>query len=356
MRKNLDIINLDRTNPSYSSPKIVLQTVGKMLNKCNFTSYSEPEGLFELRKALSSKLRNINHIDISPDQIIVTVGSSIAIQLVLMLGNKNEVPVLCPNPGYPSYLKTLKYLKKNVIFYNPDQPENIKSIVSKRKISLCIINTPSNPTGYLLMHDDLKELVALSNEHKFFILSDEAYENYAYDTKHVSPASFDSKGTVFSTFSFSKTFSMSGWRVGYLVLPTQFIQKVRSLYRTMLINTPVLNQIAALAALTDTNFPSEIHNYYLNQRNNLISLLNSSNIPFTQPLGGLSIWINIANTKLTSENFVNLAFKHARIIIQAGNQFGTNGENFIRVSFSGINNEVFEGFNRLINFYWQQIK
>lgn len=348
------LILLDRTNPSYPPPKEIFKSVRKTLVKNDFTNYSETKGIPQLRIALVKKLYSVNHINVDQEQILITIGSSTALLLAIILSTRKKGFVLCPNPFYPPYGRLIKALGLKVLYYSLTEQNNfipslkrIKYLIKSHKISTMIINSPSNPTSIVLPIDLVKEIVDLSHRYGFDLISDEAYENFVYEGSYISVGSLNKAENTFSIFSFSKTYAMSGWRLGYIVIPKKVIKDAERLYRAMVINTPLFSQMAGLAAMANTNFPQEIYNNFLNQRNDAAKILNKYNIHFSIPQGGLCFWININSTKLSSIRFTELCLTKANLIIQPGTIFGSEGKDYIRVSFSGPKLETFEGMRRL---------
>lgn len=356
--RKFNLIPLDRTSPIYPPPKEIFESVTQALDRYSFTNYIQTRGIPELQTALLKKLHLMNNISVSHEQILITVGSSMAIVIALILSTRKKGFILCPNPFYPPYGRLIETLGLKVIYYpllkqNKFMPTigSIKSLLNSKKASAMIINSPSNPTGMVLGREILKEIVQLSNKYEFDLISDEAYENFVYEGKHISPASIDTAGNVFSIFSFSKTYAMSGWRLGYMVLPTKLAIEAEKLYRAMVINTPLFAQLAGLAAMSNRNFTDKIHNNFLKQRNATAETLMQYNVDFTPPQGGLCFWIDISKSSVSSEEFVELCLKQAKIVVQAGTAFGSEGKGYVRASFSGPYMEMLEGMKRLGNLY-----
>lgn len=356
--KKLNVISLDRTSTIYPPPKEIFESVTQALHKYSFTNYIQTRGIPELQTALVNKLHLMNNISVSHEQILITVGSSMAIVIALILSTRKKGFILCPNPFYPPYDRLIKTLRLKSIYYpllkhNKFIPTigSIKSLLNSKKVSTMIINSPSNPTGMVLRREILEEIIELSNKYGFDLISDEAYENFVYEGKHISPASINIAGDVFSIFSFSKTYAMSGWRLGYMIVPTKLTTEAEKLYRAMVINTPLFAQRAGLAAMSNRNFTDKIHNNFLKQRNATAKILTQYNVDFICPQGGLCFWIDISQTGLSSEEFVELCLKQAKIIVQAGTAFGSEGKDYIRASFSGPYIEMLEGVKRLGSLY-----
>lgn len=353
------LIFLDRSNPHFPPPEESMIAVKKIISADIFSSYSNAAGLDALRQCITEKLRFINHISVDQDRILVTVGSSTGLILSLLLCSKTPGIILCPSPSYPGYLRLLSVLRRKVEFYNvqifsESGPINqIKNFLQKKRVSTIILNTPHNPTGATVQKSILKRLSALSEKYGFQIISDEAYENYVYEDEHVSPASIGFKNRCYSIFSFSKTYSLSGIRLGYMAVPNQSKSESERLYRAMTIHTPIFSQVAGLAALLRKDFPKKIHLFYKNQMLQGIKILNNYKLKVSPPSGGLSYWINISKSGLSSDSFSTECLKQERLVIQPGIFFGSQYKEFVRVSFSGNQQQTQEGLKRLGS-VWQR--
>lgn len=357
MSKKPHYIYLDRSDPYYYLPKKVMESLSQELKNHNISQYSLTTGLPKLREELVGKLKDFNNILVDSSQILVTASSSIGLLLSFILcAMHKEGAILIPSLYYPPYKRLIESLNREYLFYPldrnflPDIP-TLKKIIKKNKVSCLIINSPSNPTGATFPRNIINQIVRLSKKHGFYIISDEAYENYVYQGKHISTASPTSSDTIISVFSFSKTFALSGWRLGYVVLPKIMISDAEKLYKGMMINTSLFSQLVGLTILKQHKFPSLLFRHFAKQKEKIESILKNYNIKFTSPNGGLSFWIDVSKTGLSGQAFYEYSLKHIKVIVQPGIAFGEEGKNYIRMSFSGSTENTSEGTLRLAKLY-----
>ena len=219
------IISLGPGEPDFKAPKPLLDYAKKILSKS--THYSEPQGMFQLREALCRKLKKENKINTNPENIVLTCGSQEALFSALLTTIDPTEQVLIPSPGYLGYLPAIELVNGNPIYYPLEEkdkfeinPDNIKSLIDKKKTKAIIINSPSNPTGNVLSKKVLEELAGIAVENDLYIFSDEAYQHLIYEDKHISIASLNGMKNYVITFqTFSKSYAMCGFRLGYAVGP-----------------------------------------------------------------------------------------------------------------------------------------
>lgn len=357
MSRKSNYIYLDRSDPYYQLPKKVMESLSQELKNHNISQYSLTIGLPQLQEKLVQKLKDFNNILVDSSQILVTASSSIGllVSLILCTMHKKGI-ILIPSLYYPPYKKLAESLNREYLFYPldrnflPDIP-TLKKIIKKNKVSCLIVNSPSNPTGATFPKNIIKQIIKLSQEHNFYLISDEAYENYVYQGKHISAASLISSDTILSVFSFSKTFALSGWRLGYVILPKIMISDAEKLYKALIINTSVFSQLVGLTILKQVKFPRLLFKHFAQQRQKIETILKHYNVKFISPNGGLSFWIDVSKTGLSGQAFYEYSLKHIKVIVQPGIAFGAEGKNYIRMSFSGSIESTHEGALRLAKLY-----
>lgn len=348
------IISLGAGEPDFVAPKNVINFIK---NLKNYTHYSPFQGKLELREALSKKLKKENKIDASTEEIIVTCGSKEAILIsILTLINPGE-EVIIPDPGYIAYRPitelvngkpvSLQLREEDKFEFHPD---NLKNAITK-KTKLILINTPSNPTGTVFRKKTLEEIADIAIDKNLFILSDEAYEKLVYDdAKHVSIASLNGmKDYVITTQTFSKSYAMCGFRVGYAVADEKIIKEMKEFKICTTISAPTLSQLAAVEALRGSKkYVEKMRKEYDRRRKMLIKRLNSmEGIHCIKPEGAFYAFPNISNFKMSSEKFSNFLFKKVKILTIPGTEFGKYGEGFIRLSYATAYEKVEEAMDRI---------
>src|SRR5919107_1209913 len=248
------VIGLHVGEPSFTPPEHVIEAA-RAAYAAGDTHYVPNAGVGELRQALAHKVTTRNGFRVTPEQVIVSAGGAQALHVALSLTLRAGDEVLIPYPGWPNYAMAVMLLQATPVRY-PLRPENgfrpdpaeLATLITDRT-RLIVVNTPSNPLGTVLPAADVEELVRFAERNDLWLLSDECYDALTFGPEHVSPGRFDRNGRVLSAFSFSKTYAMTGLRVGYLVATEEVALTSAKLQEPLLacVNAPA--QAAALAAL-----------------------------------------------------------------------------------------------------------
>jgi len=319
------------------------------------TNYTANAGIPELRAAIVEKLARENDLRVEIEQVCVTVGATQglhqAMSILLAAGDE----VLVPDPGYTTFTMNARMLDAQPVPYSlrpergflPDL-EELESIVTDRTRVL-IVNSPSNPLGVVFGEETLRELLDFAKRHDLWILSDEVYEYFTWGDKHVSIASLDDSDRVFSVFSLSKTYAMTGIRVGYLVTPPGFASVLRTVQEAAIscVNTPA--QYAGVAAITgDHAHVADAKAHYRANLDAATALLDSRGIHYLAPRGTFYLWIDMSHATggdvaAWAERFL-LA---ERVAVAPGSAFGRAGEGWIRVCLAAPQQDVLDGLGKL---------
>lgn len=340
-----NIINFSLGEPQFLPPKSVqdayIQAIREGTNR-----YAPVQGYPELREALAEKLRKENKIDASAEEIFITNGASEAIFFsILTLVEKGD-EVIIFEPNYPIVSPVVKYLggTPRVIKLKEENAfqidiEELKNAVNK-KTKFVVINTPHNPTGTIAEKETLKAIAEIC---RCNILVDEVYEKLVYGKSHFSLGSI--YGNVLTVNSFSKSYCMCGYRVGYIHAPGDFIQQLMKLklYSTTCSSAPA--QKAALAALKDREFAKELQKKFSERRDIMMNGLRELGIPFIEPGGAFFVFPNIS--LFGNDGQVYELFLKAGVLIMPGTIFGENFHDYVRFSFTATKKEIEEGIRRL---------
>jgi aspartate aminotransferase len=319
------------------------------------TDYTANGGIPPLRAAIVEKLARENDIHVEVEQVWVTVGATQglhqAMHLILSAGDE----VLVPDPGYTVFSMTPRMLDAVVVPYPlrsergflPDLVE-LEVLVTPRTRAL-VVNSPSNPLGTVFPEAVLRELLAFAKRHDLWIISDEVYEYFTWDSPHVSLAALDEDDRVFTAFSLSKTYAMTGIRVGYLVTPRGMAQVMRSVQETSIscVNTP--GQYAALAAIAGSQQPvADARTHYRENIEAATRLLDRMGIEYLRPRGTFYLWVNVAHASGGDvADWAERFLLEHRVAVAPGSAFGRSGEGWIRVSLAANRAELLEGLGRL---------
>ena len=249
-----DCIRLEIGEPQFATPAHICEAATRAMRD-GFTRYTPSQGLLSLREAISAKLARVNGFDVPPDRIVATNGalSGLYTSCRALLEPGDEM--LIPDPGWPNWEmmiltaggRVVRYPTPRTSGFLPD-PRTMDNLVGPRTRAI-LINSPSNPTGAVMPAALVEQMVAFAQKHDLWLVSDECYDECVFDGSHVSPARFDTDGRVISLFSCSKTYAMTGWRVGYAAVPAGAIEVLAKLQQPVLGNICSVAQKAAEAAL-----------------------------------------------------------------------------------------------------------
>jgi len=349
-----DIISLGPGEPDFIPPEPVLNFIKKDIEK--YTHYSPPQGSSELKRALLKKLKNENKISASSDNIIVTSGSTESILLALMCIIDPGEAVMLTDPGFLSYKPTVEVLNGmpiSIPLHEKDgfqlDIDTMKDLVVPEKTKAVIINTPNNPCGVVYKKKLLEEIAEFAMEYDLLIISDEAYEKFLYDNaKHISIASLNGmENHTMSLFTFSKTYAMTGFRVGYAVGPEKIIKSMTKLHLYTSICSPTISQAAAVEALKYTKYFNKILREYNKRRKFIIKRLKEMGIMCAKPEGAFYVFPNITKFKMDSIQFSEFLLKKAKVAVTPGTEFGKHGEGFVRMSYATDYDKIVEAMDRI---------
>jgi aspartate aminotransferase len=318
------------------------------------TRYTANAGIPSLRVAVAEKLRRDNGIDVGADQVWVTPGATEALYLALGLVLSPGDEVLVPDPGYTTFTMAPRMQFAVPVPYALDAAHDflpraaeLDALVTPRTRAI-IVNSPSNPLGVVFPESVMRDVVAFAARHDLWIISDEVYEAFSYDLPHISPAAID-PARVLTVQSFSKTYALTGGRVGYLVTPPLPGDVLRNFQEALVscVNTPA--QHAALAALEgpqDAVAAAAVH-----YRANLAAataLLDERGIAYREPDGAFYLWIDVSyasggDVAAWAEEFL----LQRRVSVAPGSAFGAAGEGWIRVCAAAARETLLEGLRRL---------
>ena len=352
-----DIISLGAGEPDFPAPPNVIKATEKFLEE-GYTHYSPMQGRHELREALAEKLKKENKIDADPEEIIVCCGSKEAILLSSLVTLDAGDETIIPDPGYLAFRPIVEAVDAKAVSVNLDEsdnfevhPENLEKLIT-RKTRMLILNTPANPTGTVMSKKILEEIADIVIEKNLIALVDEAYEKLIYGkARHVSMASLNGMfNHVITTQSFSKTYAMCGFRVGYAAANEKIIKEMKEFKLTTTLAAPTFAQLAAVDALQNSRkYVAKMRKEYDRRRRLITKRINQiPNIYLKNiPQGAFYIFPNITETKMKSEKFVDFLLSKAKVAVIAGTEFGKHGEGFVRMSYATAYDKIEEAMDRI---------
>ncbi len=354
------IISLGIGEPDFDTPPHIIEAAIKALKEGK-TYYSPNSGIPELRQAISEKMKKQNSIDVSENEIMVTIGGGEALSLAIQSSIKTGDGVIVPSPAFVAYVPTVMLSGGIPIEVECREDENFilnPELLEEKiteKTELLILNSPSNPTGAVMSKNDLEKISDIIMEYNLKVISDEVYESLIYDgKKHVSMASLNGmEENVITVNSFSKTYSMTGWRVGYLS------SKDESLFDRMLklhMYGPVCNntfaQFGALEALKGPQyFVDNMRDEFRDRRDLLLKRIQEMNgVSAIRPEGAFYLFMNISQTKMKSEEFSEKLLNQEKIVTVPGAAFGPYSDEFVRLAYPLKKDKINEACDRIERF------
>jgi aspartate/methionine/tyrosine aminotransferase len=340
--KGREIVHLEIGEPDFDTPANITQAAMRAIQS-GYTHYGPSAGLPEAREAIAQYVSAHRRVSIHPDQVVVTPGAKpIIFFTALALLNPGD-EVIYPNPGFPIYESMIDYVgatrvpiplrEANGFSIDPDE---LASLVTP-KTRLVVINSPHNPTGALLSRDVIARLSELAVKHDFYVLSDEIYSRVIYEGEHVTPYAFPGmpERTIILD-GHSKTYAMTGWRLGYGIMPKEMAVKVAKLQTNSNSCTCSFTQIAGIEALRgpQDSVASMVQEFRA-RRDLIVERINR--IPgfrCHRPAGAFYVFPSIAGTGRTSKEMENFLMESAGVAVLSGTAFGAGGEGFIRLSYA----------------------
>ena len=358
-----DVAFLSWAKPTSDTPQHIKEAAVKAIRDGLTGGYSENSGLPQLREEIAEKLNRDNHVNANAGQIIVTVGAIEGLAAAVMAVIDPGDEVILPTPTYSTHIRQVQMASGKPVLVPLIEEEafrldieNIKkSITPKtRAVMFC---TPSNPTGTVFPEQDLRKLAEIALEHDLQVITDEAYEYFTFDgQKHFSIASIpEMKENVISTYTFTKTYAMTGWRIGYLHTHEQMIPQITKAHIPFSICAPVVSQYAALAALEGAqDCIVEFRNHYLAARNLMCERLDRLDHVFEyhKPDGSYLMFPKILMEEgLDSTAFCKRLLREARVSATPGIAFGPTGQGHLRLSFCVPEEMINKAFDRMEKYF-----
>jgi aspartate aminotransferase len=350
------VIGLHVGEPSFATPEHVRKAAEQALERGE-TRYVPNAGIPALRAAISDKVRRRNRLAASPEQVVVSAGGMQALYVALSATVRAGDEVLVPDPGWPNFAMAIQLLQAVPVGYRlapennflPDTAE-LERLVTPRTRAI-IVNSPSNPLGSVLSAQHAEALCRFADTHDLWLLSDECYDAITFDVPHVSPGAYDQQERVLSCFSFSKTYAMTGMRVGYLVAPPMVIETAAKMQEPLIacVNAPA--QYAALAALEGPQDDVEMMRAVYQQRRDAArQLLDEAGTGYLPPSGAFYLWIDVRDRcQGDVDEWALRLLRDRRVAVAPGTTFGPMGQGWIRVSLATDTNDLLEGLRRVVS-------
>jgi len=351
-----EIVHLEIGEPDFDTPKHIVEAGVEALRD-GHTHYGPTPGLPELREAIARNSREVRGIDTDPGHVVVTPGAKPIMFYVILALSEPGVEVIYPNPGFPIYESMIRFSGGTPVpmrlleskAYHPDLDDLAQKITSRTR--LIIINSPENPCGSALTRDELETIANLVKERDdIYVMSDEIYKDILYTGEHHSIAAFpDMDERTIILDGFSKSYAMTGWRLGYGIMPPELVPHVVKLAVNSVSCAATFSQRAAIAALDgpQDDVQAMLAEFTLRRRLVTDGLRSIPGINCPEPEGAFYAFPNISGTGLTSAEFEDRAMNEAGVALLAGDAFGEFGEGYVRLSYANSQENISKALERL---------
>ena len=355
------VISLGVGGPDFKTPWAIRQEAIRTLEKGK-TWYTANAGLAELREEIARYLKDSVGVEYCPkNQILVSVGGSEAIDLCVRALVKPGDEVLIPEPSFVCYDPIVQLAGGTPVSIETKvenqfrlTPEELEEKITPRT-KLLVLPYPNNPTGAVMKREHLEAIAPVIQRHDLLVLSDEIYSELTYSGKHVSIASLpgmDQRTVVIN--GFSKSFAMTGWRLGFAAGPAPILQLMVKIHQYAIMSAPTMSQYAAVEALRHCRSSvAEMREEYNLRRRFLVDALNKMGLDCFEPEGAFYVFPSITSTGMTSEEFCETLLQKERVAVVPGDAFGKSGEGHVRISYSYSINYLKEALKRIQRFVRQ---
>ncbi len=350
-----DCIHLEVGQPDFRTPEHILEAAAKAAMD-GFTRYTPGAGIPELREAIARKVSQKNGFPAEPKNVVVSPGAVTSVATTLLALVEPGEEVLIPDPGWPNYMMQMTCIGAKGVRYDlsPERGFQVDFDDLERKVSpktkVLMTTTPGNPTGAVFPAETMERLAEFARRHDIFLLSDEVYEDIVFDIVHTSSGMYNEDGRIASVFGFSKTYCVTGMRVGYVVCEENMAALITKLQEPFVSCASGISQKACLAALEGPQEP--VHHMvriYRKRRDAVVNILRENDLYLYTPQGAFYILIDISSTGMDSDDFALELLREKKVAVAPGATFGDTTKSFIRICFATGTDRLVEGVTILCN-------
>ncbi|BBD72043.1 aminotransferase [Sulfodiicoccus acidiphilus] len=350
-----EVYSLAAGDPYFPTPLEIVEVAKEAMVR-GLTHYTDSRGLRTVRSAASEKVRRINNINATPEEVVF-IPSKFALYATFFALVNNGGEILVPDPGY-LYSGAIKLAGGEARRYTLREPsfnldiEEVEKAVTEKTVAI-VVNTPSNPTGRVFPEKSLRELFEFADRRNLYIISDEAYEDIVFEGDHFSIGSLEERPTrVVSVYSLSKSFSMTGWRAGYVVANSRLVDRIKSLIEnTITCFPPFIQEACSFALDHQEKLVSSVKPEYLRRRNLLYQILGPVESLKLNEVEGTFYAFPKYVKEGSSREIAEELLKVKRVATVPGVGFGPGGEGRIRISFCQSEEELKKGLYALVDYF-----
>ncbi|MBM3944230.1 MAG: pyridoxal phosphate-dependent aminotransferase [SAR202 cluster bacterium] len=353
-----DVVHLEIGEPDFDTPANIIEAGTHALNN-GFTHYGPSAGLPDLRKRIAEDVAVTRDIPVTADNVVVTPGGKPIMFFSILAVVDEGDEVIYPNPGFPIYESMIKFVGGVPVpmqlheskDFNMDVDDVARKITPKTK--MIIINSPNNPCGSVMTREQMKAIADLAVKHDIVVLADEIYKRFLFEGEFESITQFPGmpERTIILD-GFSKTYAMTGWRIGYGVMPKPLVEPISRLVTNSVSCTPAAVQMAALEALNGSQEEAYgMVREFKRRRDIIVKGLNAiPGITCKNPKGAFYVFPNVTGTGMTSRDFADRLLQEGGVAALAGEAFGQYGKGYLRFSFANSAENIKKALGRIETF------
>jgi aspartate/methionine/tyrosine aminotransferase len=348
-----DAIRLEIGDPDFATPAHIVDAAAEAARN-GFTHYGPSIGLASLRELIAAKLSERNGFGCRPDEVVVTTGACGGLHACLLALLDPGDELLVPDPGWTTMVPMSIAAGVTPVGYALDRsrgfaldPDAVEARIRPRTRAI-IVNSPSNPTGAVAGRDALAAVLELAARHGLWLISDECYEELVFDTEHVSPAALGERERVISVFSFSKSYAMTGWRVGYAAAPPPVARLIAKAQEPLVSSASTVSQKAAEAALLGPQeCVAEMREAYRRRRDGATAQLDAAGVEYVRPGGAFYLMVDVSAGGESAQEFAQRLLVEHGVAVVPGDAFGSLGAGMVRVSLAAADELIERGLDSL---------
>lgn len=348
------VVHCEVGEPQFETPAHIVEAACQALRN-GYTKYNPNAGLTELREAVAKYKSADYGVPLTKDNIMIGIGGVEILQAVMRAFMDPGDEILMPDPNWPNYIGICATYHLEPVYYHllpendfcPDMDE-LESLVTP-KTKMIMVNSPSNPLGVVFSREVMEKLVAFAEKHDIILLSDEAYEKMVFNGKMFSPIMLGVSKNVIAAHTLSKTYSMTGWRVGYMVAHEDFVNDMFKMQENYISCVPTALQKAAVTALEGPqDCVAMMRDAYKEHRDVVANILKPAGVQFFMPDGAFYMWVNVETDD--SDKFCVDFLMKEKVAVAPGSTFGPSGEGWIRISLASSAEDLEQCAKRLVRF------
>jgi aspartate aminotransferase/aminotransferase len=349
------VLHLEVGQPDFDTPRHIVEAAAWAAAN-GYTRYTPNKGLIEVREAMARKITERNGFTVDADQVVVTTGAVNAIIQALMVVCDPGDAILIPDPGWPNYAMMATVLDAPALRYPlipnegfaPDLDALERTCREAPHAKAIVINTPGNPTGAVYDSGLLQAMLEIASRHDLFVVSDECYEDIVFDGAHTSLGALDTEGRVLSTFSVSKSYAMTGWRIGYAAATPELAAMISKLQEAVTSCATAVAQKAAETAISgDQTCVADMRESYRARRDRAVELLEDAGLLLSRPRGAFYIMADTSSTGMDGYDLCRRLITDRGVAVAPGETFGPSGSGMVRISLATALPDLEEGIGRL---------